>query len=279
MINAGLILEGGGMRGAYTCGVLDYLMDAGMQFQHVYGVSAGCCHACSYLSGQRGRAIKTVVDYGSDPRYGSKRNLLKTGDYFDPDFVFGQLPDHLLPYDYDAFRTSGSHLYAVVTNCKTGQAEYLPVREMRRDTVAVRASSSLPLLARMVEIGGNYYLDGGVADSIPLAHSMAKGNTKHLVVLTQHKGYKKKPSRLYPAIRAKYGRWPKLVEASKTRYIRYNEALRLVEQEEGEGRAVVLQPRKPVTIGRLETNREMLMDLYRQGYRDAKEREDTLNKF
>lgn len=272
MVNAGLVLEGGGMRGAYTCGALDCFADQGLSFGQIYGVSAGSCHACSFLSGQRGRAAATVIDYAGDKRYGSMDSFWKTGDYFNVEFVYNQVPNRLLPFDYETFRGSGMSLWAVLTDCNTGLPSYRRVADLQRDMDLIRASSSLPLLARAVKIDGTSYLDGGIADSIPLARSIARGNDKNVVVLTQHRYYQKKPNRLLPLIRAKYRRWPRLVEAVKTRHIRYNQALELVYAQELAGRAVVIQPQFPVAIGRLEKDRGKLQELYNQGYQDARDK-------
>lgn len=267
MRNAGLILEGGGMRGIYTTGVLDFFMDKGIRFRHVYGVSAGVCHACSYLSGQRGRAMRTVTEYVDDYRYAGMRSLLTTGDYFGVKMIYDTIPNGLIPFDYEAFAASGASLYAVLTNCRTGKAEYLPVKELRRDMVIIRASSSLPLLSRRVKIGGEYYLDGGISDSIPLAKSIEDGNEKNVVILTQHRGYQKGPNKLAPLMRLRYG--APFAESIRGRHDRYNEALALAEREEAAGNAFVIQPGRPVDIGRLEKDKTRLMGLYKQGCDDA----------
>lgn len=272
MIDGGLILEGGGMRGAYTCGALDLLHDHGLMFSSIYGVSAGSCHACSYLSGQRGRAARTVIDYAGDRRYGSVSSFLTTGDYFNVRFVYDVVPNKLLPFDYEAFRGSGARLWAVVTDLETGGPVYLPVEDLEAQMDYIRASSSLPLLSRIVRLNGKAYLDGGISDSIPLQKSIDDGIQKNLVILTQHRGYQKTPTGMMSLIKARYRRWPAFVEASASRHRRYNQALALCEAEEGAGRAVVVQPGEPVNIGRLEKDRDKLRALYELGYRDAEEK-------
>ena len=162
MYQAGLVLEGGGMRGLFTAGVLDYFIDLGMEFQEVYGVSAGICNACSYLSKQRGRSLRVNTDYLEDPRYCSVESLIKTGDLFGADMLYRIIPDELDPYDYETFQKYPGKAYAVVTNCETGKAEYMRLRRMDKDIQAVRASSSMPMVSRMVEIEGQLYLDGGI---------------------------------------------------------------------------------------------------------------------
>lgn len=269
MNGTGLILEGGGMRGAYTAGVLDCLLDNGLHFRTVYGVSAGACHACSYLSRQRGRAIRTVTDYLGDKRYAGVYSLLTTGDFFGVSMIYDEIPNHLIPYDYEAFAREGAAFTVVATNLHTGRAEYLSAKDLRGDMAFIRASSSLPLLSRPVEIGGERYLDGGISDSIPLARSIADGNAKHLVVLTRHRGYRKEPDSALRFLRRKYRAYPGLVDSMAHRHERYNQALDLCYTEQEAGRAVIIQPRKPVKLGRLEKNPGKLRDLYRTGYEDA----------
>ena len=269
MTPVSLILEGGGMRGVYTAGVLDCFLDHAITFPACYAVSAGACHACSYLSGQRGRGFATNVDYLQDRHYCSVYSLLTTGDLFGADMLYNRIPNELHPYDYAAFDRNPCRFYAVVTNCRSGRAEYLRVRDMRRDIVAVRASSSLPMVSRMVSIGGKPYLDGGIADPIPLRKAMADGFRKHVAVLTQHDGYQKQPNELLPLLRARYAHYPKLLEALRTRHSLYNETLRLIRREQQAGRVFVLQPRQPVQFRRIEKDRTKLTALYNQGYEDA----------
>ena len=279
MVDAGLVLEGGGMRGIYTAGVLDFLLEKDLFFAQTYGVSAGACHACSYLSKQRGRAFRIGTNYLHDKRYCSLYSLLTTGDLFGAKMCYDTIPNELDLYDYDTFDTYAGEFFAVVTNCRTGQAEYLPVKELHRDVVAVRASSSLPLLSRMVPIGGELYLDGGASDSIPLGQSLRAGNRKNLVILTQCPTYRKEPNRMLPLIRLRYRKYPRLAEAMATRHLRYNEALDLVHAEQQAGRAFVIQPKTTPAIGRTEKDLQKLRSLYEEGYRDARESWDALEKF
>lgn len=279
MIDAGLILEGGGMRGVYTAGALDCLMDEDMYFSHVYGTSAGVCHACSYKSRQRGRAVRTVTDYLEDRHYAGIYSLLTTGDFFGVRMIYDEIPNRLIPFDYAAFAQNPMKLFAVVTNCRTGRAEYLPVVDARRDLIAVRASSSLPMLSRKVRIGEIKYLDGGISDSIPLAKSIADGNRKNIVILTRHNGYRKGPNRLAPAMRLRYPRYPDLVRSAGERHLHYNNALDLISREKQAGNVFLLQPGGPVQIDRLEKNRDKLQKLYHQGYDDMKLRMSELRLF
>lgn len=270
MVSAGLIIEGGGMRGVYSAGILDFFLDQNLEFSSVYGVSAGACHACSYLSRQRGRAFAVNVDYLEDKHYCSVYSWLTTGNMLGVEMLYDKIPNQLNLYDYDAFEKSKSKFYAVATNCQTGEAAYLPVTHMRRDIRKVQASSSLPVLAKMVEIDGRLYMDGGMADSIPLRKSIQDGNRKNVVLLTQHDGYTKEPNKAMGIIRMVYRKYPKLVEATATRHIRYNQALKFVAEEQKKGTAFVIRPKHPVHVGRLEKNREKLQMLYEEGYADAK---------
>lgn len=268
-MSIGLILEGGGMRGIYTAGVLDFFMDKNISFPQVYGVSAGSCHACSYLSGQRGRAFRISTAYLRDKRYCSVYSLLTTGDLFGAKMCYDDIPNQLDPYDYEAYKQYDGSFYAVVTNCATGQAEYMQVTDMARDIIAVRASSSLPLLSKNVIINGQEYLDGGIADSIPLAESIKNGNVKNVLVLTQCATYEKQPNELLPLIRRKYRRYPNLVEAVATRHIRYNETLRHVREEQEKGNAFVIRPKATPGVRNVEKDIPKLRTLYDQGYADA----------
>lgn len=267
-MSKGLILEGGGMRGIFAAGVIDYLLDAQIGFDNVIGVSAGACHGCSFVSGQRGRAYATATDYLDNRDYCSLRNLRRTGDLFGSDFLFHKIPEELYPIDNEAFIKSGIRFQAVVTNCETGCAEYPVISDMFRDAEWIRASSSLPFLANMVEIEGGLYMDGGIADSIPLARSISQGNDKNVVVLTRPRGYRKKaPSPASLALmKMKYKAYPKMREAYAKRYETYNRTLEQTAEEERRGNAFVIAPMGPLDIGRTEKNPDKLRKAYQEGY-------------
>lgn len=271
MYDAGLILEGGGMRGVYTAGVLDFFLDKNLWFKGCYAVSAGAGNACSYLARQRGRAYAVNVNYLDDKRYMGVSSLLRTGDLFGADMLYRIIPDELCPIDYQAFADNESRLYAVVTNCETGQAEYIPIKDLKTDLIYVRASASLPIVSRMVEAGGKKYLDGGVSDSIPIKKSIADGNRKNVLVLTRDSSYRKQPGGMTRIIRAKYRKYPALVEQIESRFRHYNETLDFIAREESRGRAFVIRPKKPVAISRTEKDREKLRALYEEGYNDAED--------
>ncbi len=279
MYKAGLILEGGGMRGLFTAGVLDFFMDNGIKFENVYGVSAGACMACSYLSEQRGRSFDINTKYVKDKRYASMDSLIKTGNYFEKDFQLNVIPNKLNPYDYDTYKNSKSNLYVVATNCKTGKAEYLKVEDMARDIDMIWASSTLPMLSNMVVIDGKEYLDGGVADSIPVNKAIKDGNKKIVVVLTRGILYRKRKNKMSKIIKLKYKNYPKLVEAIEKRYSLYNKTLAYIRKLEDDGKIIVIRPKEEVTIGRLEKNEEKLKDLYKSGYCAAEELIDKMKAY
>lgn len=279
MYKAGLILEGGGMRGLFTAGVLDFFMDNGIKFENVYGVSAGACMACSYLSEQRGRSFDINTKYVKDKRYASMDSLIKTGNYFEKDFQLNVIPNKLNPYDYDTYKNSKSNLYVVATNCKTGKAEYLKVEDMARDIDMIWASSTLPMLSKMVVIDGKEYLDGGVADSIPVNKAIKDGNKKIVVVLTRGILYRKRKNKMSKIIKLKYKNYPKLVEAIEKRYSLYNKTLAYIRKLEDDGKIIVIRPKEEVTIGRLEKNEEKLKDLYKSGYCAAEELIDKMKAY
>lgn len=271
MYQAGLILEGGGMKGIYTAGVLEFFLDKEIEFSSCYGVSAGTCHMCSYLSKQKKRAYQISVDYLGQKSYCSVESLLKTGDLFGADMCYGLIPDYLNPYDYEAFKKYEGRAYAVVTNIKTGEAEYMPLEDMQRDIIAVRASSSMPLVSRNVKIGSGLYLDGGISDSIPLRRSMKDGNKKNVVVMTKEEGYVRQPIGMaqLAALKARYALYPKVYELMRERHITYNSTVQYIEELQEQGKVFVMRPKYKSDVGRVEKDVDKLKALYEEGYRDA----------
>ena len=276
---AGLVLEGGGMRGMYTVGVLEYFMEQGLYFRSTYGVSAGCCHACSYLSKQEMRAYRISLNYLGDKHYCSLYSFITTGELFGADMCYRQIPDELDPYDYEEYNKKQGTFYGVVTNCRTGKAEYLPIEDMRRDIQIVRASSSLPLMAKMVNIGGELYLDGGISDSIPAKRSRKDGNELSVVVLTRDSSYQKTPNSLMPLLKVRYRKYPNLIRALEERHMKYNKTLSYIREGEKAGKFFVLQPQEPVAFDRIEKDKKKLIGLYQQGYEDAKRQFGALKEF
>lgn len=279
MFKAGLVLEGGGLKGVYTAGVLDLFLDKGIEFSSCYGVSAGACCLCSFLSKQRGRAYHVNVDYLDDKNYCSLYSLLKTGDFFGAEMCYHRIPDELYPYDYETYDQYQGVFYSVVTNIESGYAEYIPIKDMKKDIDAVRASASLPLVSRNVNYHGKLYLDGGISDAIPLRKSMKDGNHKNVVVMTKEIGYRRKPSSMTSLIKLRYKKYPKVYELMKNRHIAYNETLDFIEEQVKAGNTFLIQPEKKSDVGRIEKDRVKLKALYEEGYQEAADCYEDLLKF
>ena len=279
MIKAGLVVEGGGMRGVYSSGVLDFFIEKDLFFENNYGVSAGACHLCSYLAKQYKRAFHVNVDYLNDKRYCSVHSLLKTGNLFGAEMLYDIIPNELDLFDYDTYNKNESNFYVVITDINTGKPEYVKIGDLKKDIIYVRASSSLPLLAQNVKINDKEYLDGGISDSIPIKKSIADGNKKNVVILTRDSTYRKGKNSLMPIIKLKYKKYPNFVKSMADRYIVYNEILDFIKELEDNGDVFVIRPKKPVNIGRTEKNREKLEALYNDGYNDAKDCYEELLKY
>lgn len=269
LFDGALVLEGGGMRGAYTAGVLDLLLDKELIFKNCYTVSAGACNCCSYLSKQRGRSYTINIKYAHDKRYAGLQSYIATGNYFNKEFTLDELPHKILPYDYIEYKRTRANFYAVATNIQTGLPEYLKVEDMEKDIDMIWASSSLPLIAKSVKIGDNEYLDGGVSDSIPVKKAIEDGNQKVVVVLTRDMNYRKEPNKLLPMMKVIYRKYPNLIKAIARRHVNYNRTLKLIKKLEKSGEIFVIRPKQEITVGRLETDPEKLKELYKAGYEDA----------
>lgn len=262
----GLVLEGGGMRGVFTCGVLDYLMDRDIRFPYTIGVSAGACNGLSYLSRQRGRAKYSNIDLLEKYNYIGLKHLIKQHNLLDFNLLFNEFPEHILPYDYDAYFVSPERYVMVTTNCLTGRADYLEEKKDKNRVIdIVRASSSLPYVCPIAYVDGIPMLDGGIVDSIPLERALADGCTRAVVVLTRNKGYRK-DSKDFRVPSFIYRKYPKLRVALSQRSTLYNQQLDLVERLEKEGRIVVIRPQKPVVVDRIERDIRKLTDFYEEGY-------------
>ena len=255
----GLVLEGGGMRGIYTAGVLDVFLEKGIAFDGVIGVSAGVVHGCSYLSGQKGRSIRYYKRYCRDWRFMSFLNFLLTGNMVGEKFCYHDLPDRLEPYDYEAFKRSKTAFYATCSNVETGRPEYLQMTDMKAHVDIMRASASLPCISRIVRIHGMKLLDGACTDSVPVR------------VLTRQEGYVKKPEK-NPMVRMRYFRYPRFVKAVEQRHLNYNKTVRYIHRLEKAGEVFVLRPSRELTIGRMEHDPKKLQWTYDLGRQDALDR-------
>lgn len=267
-MRTGLVLEGGGVRGIYTAGVLDVFMEHGLSFDGVIGVSAGAIHGCSFLSGQRGRSIRYYRRYVADPRFMSLRSWLKTGDVVGAEFCYHTLPDELDVYDHEAFLRNGTPFYAVCTDVESGQPAYIRLTDMRGQIGYLRASASLPYFSRIVALDGHRYLDGGCSDSIPVEAFRRMGYGRNLIVLTRDAAYRKSPEMTGMA-RLVYRKYPAFVQALKNRHTMYNRQLAEVSRLEAEGAVFVIRPSEPLDIGRLEKNPEKVQQAYDRGCADA----------
>lgn len=268
-----LVLEGGGNRGVFTAGALDYLMEQGVRFSYVTGVSAGACNAIDYVSGQVGRTRDCMIVEDREYRSISLKNVVENHSLFDMDMIFDRYPNEIFPFDYEQYFASGILCEMVVTNCLTGESEYLSEKKDRKRLLDIcRASSSIPGVSPMVEIDGTPYVDGGVGDSIPLIHAMKEGHRKNVVILTRNRGYrKKKPGKSRAFYMAAFKKYPNLRDALLNRYQVYNRTLELIEKWEKEGHIFVLRPEIPA-VSRTEQNQEALKAFYDHGYEVMRDR-------
>jgi predicted patatin/cPLA2 family phospholipase len=279
MEKVGLVLEGGGMRGVYTSAVLEYFMEKKLYFPYVIGVSAGACNALSYISRQKGRNKKATIGSVSDPRYINYKNLITHGYLMHMDLIFDEIPNRLIPFNYDAFFKSEQQCVIGTTSCKTGEPVYF-YKENIKDLMKIcRASSSLPFISPIVEVDGEPYLDGALTDSIPIKKSIEDGNDKNVVVLTRNKGYRKEPSRVKWLAKRFYPKYPKLQEVIIKRYMMYNDTLDYIDELEKKNKVFVIRPSDLLDIGRAEKNVEKLTELYNLGYKDIKDKYNALMKW
>ncbi len=267
----GLVLEGGGMRGVFTSGVLDCFLDHDITFPYCASVSAGACNGLSYMSKQRGRAKKSNIDLLQKYRYIGMKYLWTQHSILDREFLYDKLPHELLPFDYAACFANPMEFEMAVTNCLTGKAEYLTDRSSETRLIQIaKATSSLPYVCPVVWVDHKPMLDGGIVDSIPVERAMAKGYALNVAVLTRNRGYRdtgrdiKNPPYIYR-------RFPRLRLALSKRHALYNRQLELVENLEDEGRLLAIRPKRPLEVGRLESNIDRLTALYEEGYECAEE--------
>lgn len=266
---SGLVLEGGGMRGVFTCGVLDNFMDRGVRFPYTIGVSAGACNGLSYMSEQRGRAKYSNIDLLQKYHYIGLKQLLLKGNLMDFELLFHTFPEKIIPYDYDRFAACKEHFEMVTTDCHTGRACYFEEKQdPARIIDLVKASSSLPFVSPISYVDGRPMLDGGIADSIPLRRAQSLGYDNNIVVLTRNRGYRKstKPTPVPPFF---YRKYPELRRAIKERNGVYNEQISNVERLEAKGDLVVIRPERPIEVDRMERDVAKLLALYEEGYECA----------
>lgn len=279
-MKTGLVLEGGAMRGMFTAGVLDVLMEQNIEVDGVIGVSAGATFGCNYKSKQIGRTIRYNMKYCNDPRYCSFRSLLKTGDLYGAEFCYHTLPEQLDLFDNETYEASPMEFYMVTTDVNTGEPVYYKCDKFDHEGLEwVRASASMPLVSRIVEVGGRQMQDGGISDSIPLRFFQSIGYNKNLVILTQPRDYVKKENKLLPLMKLKLKQYPKLLETMKQRHITYNDTLEYIRTEEQNGTCFVLSPKEKLPIGRIEHHPERLKAVYDIGRETALVHLDEINNF
>ena len=265
-----LVLEGGGLRGVFTCGVLDCFMDNRIRFPFAVGVSAGACNGLSYMSGQRGRARASNIDLMEKHHYVGIKYLFTQRCIMDFKLLFEDFPEKIIPYDYEAYFSNPDRFVMVTTNCITGKAEYFEEKSSSARVMdIVRASSSLPFVSPITYVDGIPMLDGGIADSIPVEYAMSQGYDRLVVVLTRNKGYRKKNGSM-PLAKAFYRKYPQLQKALSERNAVYNRTMDLIERLEDEDRITVIRPVRPIEVGRMEKDTSKLSALYDEGYEEAR---------
>lgn len=276
----GLVLEGGAMRGLFSAGVIDILMENNLLPDGVIGVSAGAAFGCNIKSKQPGRVIRYNKKLAHDWRYASFRSLLTTGDYFGGEYAYHYMPRHLDYFDVETFNNNPMEFWAVCTNVGTGKAEYKRLMEVDNNCLEyIRASASMPIAARIVTVEGKKLLDGGIADSIPLRFFQEQGYDRNLVVLTQPANYVKEPNKLMPLMRLWLRRHPRIIRALEQRHIMYNDQLEYVRQEEKKPNTLVLRPETALTIGHLSHNPDDMQATYEHGRKVATKHLEEIKAF
>lgn len=269
MINTsdiGLVLEGGGMRGVFTCGVLDYFMSRNIEFPYAIGVSAGACNGLSFISKQQGRAKYSNIDLLAKYKYIGLKHYIKKRNIMDFDLLFHDFPENIIPYDYQTYFSSPSRFEMVTSNCLTGEAVYLEEKSNKERVIdIVKASSSLPIMCPIAYVDDIPMLDGGICDSIPINRAISQGYKKNIVILTRNKGYRKESKDIkMPSFI--YRKYPAMREALSNRNSLYNSQLDLIDKLEEEGSAFVIRPQKPIIVDRIEKDVNKLTALYEEGY-------------
>ena len=281
MIKAALVLEGGALRGMYTSGVLDTFLKNNMEFECVAGVSAGALNAMSYISKQPGRSAKINLEYCDDPRYIGRKAFIKNKGIIGYDYLFGDISENKVPFDYKSFENTNQRFIIVTTNCEKAETEYLEKSNCNDLFKAAQASSSMPLASAMVEINNNHYLDGAVTTSIPVKWALEQGYEKVVVVLTRDKTYRKPilSNKMKKLHKLAYHKYPKLIEKLNTMPERYNKLQEELIDLEKEGKIFIIRPEKEVTVSRLEKDKEKLENLYKEGIAEAEKNLDALREY
>ena len=279
-MKTGLVLEGGGMRGLFTSGFLDVLMSAGIRFDGMIGVSAGATFGCNFKSHQAGRALRYNLRFIGDSRYMGWRTLLRTGDLVAAEFSYHTMPTQLDVFDAQTFEAEPMEFHVVCTDVDTGEPVYKQLSHVDYDCLEwIRASASMPIVSRPVELEGKRLLDGGIADSIPLRHFQQLGYTRNVVVLTQPKGFLKKRTRLMPILRVMCRKQPAIVSAMARRHEMYNAQLAYLQEQEQLGNILLIHPADTLPIGRTEQNAKKMHLVYDMGRAEAERRLQEIRNF
>ena len=276
----GLVLEGGAMRGLWTAGVIDVMMEHNIWPDGLIGVSAGAAFGCNYKSRQVGRAIRYNTKYARDSRYSGLKSWLTSGNYYNAEFGYHTMPKELDVFDDDAFNKNPMAFYVVCTDVLTGNPVYQLLSEATEETYDwIRASASMPLASKVVELQGRKLLDGGVADSIPLEYFESIGYHRNVVILTQPAGYQKEHNKLMALMRLSLRHYPKMIEAMDKRHLMYNRQLQYVAQAEQEGRCLVIRPEGKIPIGHISHDASQMRLVYEQGRRVGEKYLDRIKAF
>ena len=272
-----LILEGGTLRPIFSAGVMDALLDNNITFPYCIGVSAGITNGVSYISKQKGRNLEVVTKYRNDNRYLSYRNFLRCKSIFGLDFVFDEIPNNLIPFDMDTYRKYPGKVLVGVTNAHTGKTEYLNGKDLDDKATMLRATCALPIFFPVIKLNGNEYYDGGICDPIPIKKAIEDGNDKHLIILTQPKGYKKELSKKNVLVaKLLNNKYPNLKDALLNRHDSYNETVRFCEELEKQGKALILRPE--FSLESFEKDVDKLKANYNHGYDLATKRINDIKK-
>ncbi len=273
-------MEGGAMRGMFTAGVTDVLMENNITFDGAIGVSAGAVFGCNYKSKQIGRAIRYNKMYCNDPRYVSLRSLLKTGNLYNEEFGYHELPDKLDPFDSHTFSSNPMEFYVVCTDMVTGKAVYHRCEQGTAEDIEwMRASASMPLVSKVVKINDLSLSDGGTADSIPIRYLEQQGYNKNIVILTQPKGFVKERNSLLPILRIALRKYPALIHTLTNRHVTYNETLKYIDEQQATGNLFVIQPPEALNIGAVERHPEELERVYQIGRQEAQRKLEQIVEF
>ena len=280
MAKTGLVLEGGGMRGLFTAGILDVLMENNVTFDGVVGVSAGATFGCNFISHQIGRTLRYNMSQRKNPKYMGIRSLIKTGDYVGGEYAYHVLPTKLDVFDFEAFEKNPTEFHVVTTNVRTGEAIYHRIDKVDYTGMEwIRASASMPIISRPVAIGDYEMLDGGIADSIPLRYFESEGFKRNIVILTQPKGFKKKLTKLMPVFKATMRKYPAIIEGMSKRHLMYNQELEYITQQQEEGKCMVICPSDTLPIGRTEQTPKKMQFVYDMGRKAGEENLETIKHF